>query len=963
VGAYDTPGEAYGVHVSGSYAYVADREAGLIILEFLGPGPAMEPDIQLSATSHDFGSVLVDSYSEWSFLIGNLGSANLTVSSVRSDNPAFEVVSPEFPQSISPEGRLEVKVRFSPREASSYTGTLTIESNDPDEGKLEVELIGKGVAPEIALSDTTYNFGKVHVDSSSSWILKVFNRGTADLMVEQISSDNSDFSPSPTSFTVQPGGSKDVEVKFMPSATGPESATLTIVSNDRDRPVLKVSLMGTGIAPKISISAKSHDFGSVPVGSSASWDLTVSNLGNAILSVSSVSSSSSEFTLLPVSFDVQPGGSRDVTVTFKPSSRGPKAAVLTILSDDPDEPELTVNLEGVGLAPDISLSASEHDFGDVYVDSSSVWELVVSNEGDIELKVGISSSDDEFTVRPDSFSVAPGGSLSVEVAFRPGTVGSREAKLTVTSDDPDEEVLYVSLRGEGIDAVPPVISHSPLTSAKEGQILRVEADVSDDIQVRSVKLFYRVGGDRWYSSLDMDHTGERYYSTVPWDHVTLSGLEYYIEASDGYNISRSGSPESPHRVPVSARASLKTEGGSYKMIAFSIAPYNGDPSTLEDWLGPYEETLFFLTRRGARWRLSRWAGDGYLEYPDVGRIAPGKAFWVITKEPRWIYVEGETVLPSRGNYYPIVLRPGWNQIGNPFPFEVSLRDCRVAVGQSLEPLGGYLEDRLVAYEDGHYTDRYVLEPWRGYWVKNLTGSEIELLVPFTRAGAKKPAAGRKVLFEIELSASCGRVRDGGHLGFVGGTDMYELSQPPRPPGEYIALYFPHPEWDYDTDFRPESSEEDWRFAVETNLRGEVVLEWKIRGAEHIKAFLLDPSACKVLDMRLQRSYRFWMEGGKREFSVRAGREARMPSISSDELRVSVFPNPFNERVNFEVLSGGEVLLEIYDILGRRVREVRTRRVFSWDGRDEGGRMLSSGVYIWEASSGRSSRRGKVVLVR
>ncbi|HID12026.1 MAG TPA: hypothetical protein EYP17_12125, partial [Candidatus Latescibacteria bacterium] len=36
VGGFDTPGRATGVHVSGSYAYVADGQAGLIIFELPG---------------------------------------------------------------------------------------------------------------------------------------------------------------------------------------------------------------------------------------------------------------------------------------------------------------------------------------------------------------------------------------------------------------------------------------------------------------------------------------------------------------------------------------------------------------------------------------------------------------------------------------------------------------------------------------------------------------------------------------------------------------------------------------------------------------------------------------------------------------------------------------------------------------------------------------------------------------
>ena len=171
VGAYDTPGYARGVHVSGSYAYVADEEAGLIILEFLAPGP----HIHVSATSHNFGSVSVGSYSEWSFSIRNLGSANLTVSSVSSDNPAFEVVSPEFPQDISPEGSLEVKLRFSPTEAKSYAGTITIESNDPDQPSVSVSLSGEGVAPvSVSLPDTLANPEDTFVDNAKVMLGKLY---------------------------------------------------------------------------------------------------------------------------------------------------------------------------------------------------------------------------------------------------------------------------------------------------------------------------------------------------------------------------------------------------------------------------------------------------------------------------------------------------------------------------------------------------------------------------------------------------------------------------------------------------------------------------------------------------------------------------------------------------------------------------------------------------------------------
>ena len=65
------------------------------------------------------------------------------------------------------------------------------------------------------------------------------------------------------------------------------------------------------------------------------------------------------------------------------------------------------------------------------------------------------------------------------------------------------------------------------------------------------------------------------------------------------------------------------------------------------------------------------------------------------------------------------------------------------------------------------------------------------------------------------------------------------------------------------------------------------------------------------------------------------------------------PNPFNPRVTlaFELPRSGEVDLKIYDLAGRFVRNVLSesraagRHQFVWDGVDESGRPVSSGVYL------------------
>ena len=74
-------------------------------------------------------------------------------------------------------------------------------------------------------------------------------------------------------------------------------------------------------------------------------------------------------------------------------------------------------------------------------------------------------------------------------------------------------------------------------------------------------------------------------------------------------------------------------------------------------------------------------------------------------------------------------------------------------------------------------------------------------------------------------------------------------------------------------------------------------------------------------------------------------------------------------VEYSVPCEGEVMLEVYDVSGRRVRElwrgdaVRGEHRMEWDGRDGEGRLLSSGVYFLRLEGMGMRAVGKMVLVR
>jgi flagellar hook assembly protein FlgD len=83
------------------------------------------------------------------------------------------------------------------------------------------------------------------------------------------------------------------------------------------------------------------------------------------------------------------------------------------------------------------------------------------------------------------------------------------------------------------------------------------------------------------------------------------------------------------------------------------------------------------------------------------------------------------------------------------------------------------------------------------------------------------------------------------------------------------------------------------------------------------------------------------------------------------------PNPFNPAtvIPFELPAEGHVVLEIYDVRGRLVRRLLAERLpagfhaVTWDGRDQVGHGVASGVYISMLRAGGAEITRKMTLLR
>lgn len=84
-----------------------------------------------------------------------------------------------------------------------------------------------------------------------------------------------------------------------------------------------------------------------------------------------------------------------------------------------------------------------------------------------------------------------------------------------------------------------------------------------------------------------------------------------------------------------------------------------------------------------------------------------------------------------------------------------------------------------------------------------------------------------------------------------------------------------------------------------------------------------------------------------------------------------YPNPFNPstRITYVLPTSSHVILKIYNLLGQEVKTLVNARQppgaqsAVWDGRDNSGRLASSGIYIYQLQAGREVQSRKMLLVR
>ncbi len=441
------------------------------------------PEILLSPSSHDYGTVTVDSSDSRLFSIENIGGGTLTgAASISSGAGQYSITSGGGSFNLTSGQIRTVSVRFTPTASGIQPGTFRVTHNGSNLGSpIEANLTGSGIVqPQIGVIPGSHDFGTIVVGEDSLQTFTIAN--TSGFTLEgaiSVSSGETHYSivSGGGNYSLPVGESTDVEVRFAPQSAGRQTGTLQVTHNGSNpASPINAPLMGTGVRlPEITLSPTSYDYGIVTVGNDSGHVFTITNSGGgALKGVVSILSDGGLFSIDSGSgsYSLTAGQTKSVTVLYVPGAAGDHSGTLRVTHTGSNiATPLEAALTGSAIAAPIdavmmispetdTLDFDEFDpgvmrttflIGSLGPDSLKGFVTLANLTGKLSA-ISETSVDSSFTIDQGAgaFAVAPSRVYVVVVAFEPVAEGLNEATLKIDHNASNlPNPFIVALRGTG----------------------------------------------------------------------------------------------------------------------------------------------------------------------------------------------------------------------------------------------------------------------------------------------------------------------------------------------------------------------------------------------------------------------------------------------------------------------------------------------------------------------------------
>lgn len=661
---------------------------------------------------------------------------------------------------------------------------------------------------------------------------------------------------------------------------------------------------------------------------------------------------------------------RNAVTTYTPGS-----VSVTELEAASQDAEILVfrssaNVPGVSLQGlTINGSASLADkFENVRVFSSTDNALDVSTDTDLgTLTINDQSMNASFS------SALPGAETPLfyfVVADIVSTVSQSTESITLSLNSPDD-LNFSSTVQDTIDftteaytfyfdRVPPTVSYG---SFEENVIQgtgpnEVSFTVQDEFDITAVDFFWRQLTSSSFERVSQTlNTGNSYSFAFSASDIGTVGVEFYVIATD-----LDGNTNNPDIKTIGIRfdngnpidfvseASIKL--GGQNVTDYSLVAFPFEDGRFNDVLKGLDEAKhgglaeLFGSDDNTKWRLiglrsgsNDASGFEDLTLSSTFRAGAGYYLIVGVKNADIKVVAATTVDASSDDPHTVNLSAGWNMIGNPYLFPISIesiRDYNLAAG-TISDASVINDFRL--FKNGQFVANPTeMERFDGAFIR-LTESVTNFTFPMND-DLPSNSGGRIELtrwdevveednWRLNLTLAQGNQLSLGGFGIkedaVNGIDVYDQYTLPAP-GNYIRLQ--HEIEDELTVLRSEVKSPElvnvWNTSLHAVRDGIMSVKWDHESVGHLSRslYLFDPVGLRFIDMKSIGQTSLSVGKGSNDLLFYYGPEDMKEEVISRYVVAvgQVYPNPVSDVIGVNVIgqAGSQISVKLYDLFGKEV---------------------------------------------
>ena len=464
---------------------VSATPGGIATSTLTGNG-AGSAELTVRPETKDFGAIAIgDSSLPVSFTVTNPGAKTgpLDIALTGADAAQFALAPGgtcvDGSTILADGSSCTVLVEFAPTTLGAKSVSLTVSASPG--GTATAALTGNGTGPAtLTVTPETKDFGTIPIgDGSLPFSFTVTNSGakTGPLDIALAGADAAQFALTPSgtcvdgSTILENGASCTVLVEFAPTSLGAKSASLTVSASPGG--TAAATLTGNGTGPAIlTVSPGSKNFGTVAVGgTSATASFTVTNTGSTAtgpldMTITGADAAHFAFAAGGTCFSgatvLVGGASCKVNVRFVPTADGAKSASLALSATPGGSATATLTGTGSLVTSVLVIAPTSMNYGSIPAGSLSARRsFVVANTGSAAsgaLQMAFGGADAaDFLATEDgtcvfgSLGLLAGAACTVDVRFRPSTVGAKSATLIVSATPGG--VATATLTGTALPAI------------------------------------------------------------------------------------------------------------------------------------------------------------------------------------------------------------------------------------------------------------------------------------------------------------------------------------------------------------------------------------------------------------------------------------------------------------------------------------------------------------------------------